>query len=44
MFFQENDEDVVQKRRKIEENKSVRLPVELPKYLQTHEDSLNFTT
>ena len=45
LFHEEQDaEDTVEKKRKLEEGKSVRVPIELPKYLQTHEESLNFTT
>ena len=45
LFYKEqNIDDIIEKKRKIDENKSIRKPVELPTHLQTHEESLNFTS
>lgn len=45
MFGEEEDLiDVIEKRKKIDESKMQKKPVDLPYYLKAQEESLNFTT
>lgn len=40
----EESGDVIEKKRKIDEGRSIRKPVDVPQYLKTQEESLNFTS
>lgn len=40
--FDENLEEVLEKKRKLDETRLVKKPVDLPYYLKTQEDTLNY--
>jgi hypothetical protein len=46
IFGREEEEldDVLEKKIKLDEERSIRKPVDLPNYLKTQEESLNFTS